>query len=106
LDRKHELRPVDLHSAEADDLLSGISERERFGSWHLIISGQRYSAGAAFAPLAELLPLGRIPAGVFKTWPGPVERAYGFTASQRSRLGRLVTEGADRRANWRIQSRS
>ncbi|MFM8527692.1 MAG: thiol-disulfide oxidoreductase DCC family protein [bacterium] len=106
LDRRGELRPVDLHSTEADGLLSGVSEQERLGSWHLIIAGRRYSAGAAFAPLAGLLPLGRIPAGVLKTWQGPVERAYGFTASQRSRLGRLVTEGADRRATERIQSRS
>jgi predicted DCC family thiol-disulfide oxidoreductase YuxK len=106
LDRRSELRPVDLHSAEADELLAGLSDEERLGSWHLIVDGRRYSAGAAFAPLAELLPLGRIPAGLFRIWSGVVESAYGFTASRRGRLGRLVTGGADRRATRRIESRS
>lgn len=100
------MRPVDLHSAEADELLAGVSEEERFGSWHLIVEGRRHSAGAAFAPLTELLSHGRIPAGAFSAWQGAVESAYGFTASRRSRLGRLVTERADRRARRRIDFRS
>ncbi len=106
LDRRSELRPVDLHSAEADELLAGVSEDERFGSWHLIVEGRLHSAGAAFAPLVELLSHGRIPAGVFDAWQGAVASAYGFTASRRSRLGRLVTERADCRARRRIDSRS
>lgn len=106
LDRKRALRPLDLHSAEASELLAGISEEEKLGSWHLVSASSRYSAGQAFAPLLDLLPLGRLPARMARAMPGIVERAYGVVAARRSALGRLVTDRADRRAAGRISDRA
>ena len=106
LDRTRALRPLDLHSAEATELLAGMSEEEKLGSWHLVSAGSRYSAGQAFAPLLEVLPFGRLPARMARVTPKTVERAYGLVAARRSALGRLVTERADRRAVRKISERA
>ena len=98
LDRNGSLRPLDLHSAEAEGLFIGVSEEEKLGSWHLVSAGRRYSAGQAFVPLLESLPFGRVPAKAAHAAPRTVERAYDLVASRRSFLGRLVTDRADRRA--------
>ena len=106
LDRRRNLRPVDLHSAEADALFEGVNEEERFGSWHLVTRGERASAGAAFSPLFEALQWGRVPSKLLDRAPGLTERSYALVASRRSSLGSLVSEGADQRARERLGERS
>ena len=90
-DRRHSLRPVAIGSPEGTRLLAGLSESERWDSFHVVTpAGEVSSAGAAAGPLAERLP-GAAPIGlVARTLPGPTERAYRLIASNRTRLARLV----------------
>jgi predicted DCC family thiol-disulfide oxidoreductase YuxK len=105
-DRRGRIRPVSLQSKEADELLAGMSEEERMGSWHLVgPNGEVRSAGAGIAPLLRLLP-GGSPFGALATHlPGAMERGYRFIAGNRSVWGKLVSEGAKRRADRRIAQR-
>ena len=105
-DRRARIRPVSLQSKEAEELLTGLSQEQRFGSWHLVdAAGERHSAGAGIAPLLRLLPAGRPLAALAARAPGAMERGYRFIAGNRSRWGKLVTDGAKRRADRRIAER-
>jgi predicted DCC family thiol-disulfide oxidoreductase YuxK len=89
-DRARRLEPVPIQSAEGGRLLAGLDPEERLDSWHLITdSGELYSAGAAAAPLARVLPGGRPLAALFAASPGSTEAAYRFVANHRSGIGRL-----------------
>jgi predicted DCC family thiol-disulfide oxidoreductase YuxK len=106
-DRRRSLRPVAIQSEEADRLLTGMPEDERLASWHLVEDdGAVRSAGAAFPGLFRLLP-GGIPLAAL-TWRTPrlTDRAYRWVAGNRSRWGKLVSDGAKQRADRRIKSRS
>ena len=105
-DRRGELRPVALQSGEADALLPAMPEDQRMSSWHLVDDAGIHSAGAGIAPLLRLLPGGSPLAAVAARTPGTMERAYRFVAGRRSLWGKLVTEGAKRRADRRIASRT
>jgi predicted DCC family thiol-disulfide oxidoreductase YuxK len=106
-DRRRALRPVPLSSAEADRILAGMSPDQRAASWHLLDrDGRLHSAGAAFPSLFGLLPGGRPLAAISASTPRLSERGYRFLADRRSRFGRLVTDGAKRRADRRIGERS
>ena len=105
-DRGGRIRLVPIESDEGDRLLADLAREERGRSWHLVDAGGRlYSAGAAFPPLLRLLPGGRLPARLADASPGLVDRAYFLVADNRSRLGPLITEGAKRRADARIEAR-
>ncbi len=105
-DRRRTLRPVPLGSEEADRILAGMRREERMASWHLLDrEGRLHSAGAAFPPLLRLLPGGAPLAAAAARAPRLSERGYRWVADRRSRLGKLVTEGARRRADRRIESR-
>jgi predicted DCC family thiol-disulfide oxidoreductase YuxK len=105
-DRRGRIRPVSLQSKEAEELLVGMPEDERFGSWHLVDSdGGLHSAGAGIAPLFRLLPGARPLAAAAARLPGAMERGYRFISRNRSLWGKLVTDGAKRRADRRIASR-
>lgn len=105
-DRRERLRPVTLQSKEAEGLLAGRTEEERMGSWHLVgRDGEIRSAGAGIAPLLRLLPGGSPFAAMAARAPRVMERGYRFVAGRRSLWGKLVTEGAKRRADRRIASR-
>ncbi len=87
-DRRNALRSVTLQSAEADSLLAGMDEQTKMASWHLVAeNGRIYSAGAAAAPLARLLPLGAPLALVAQTFPRTTNRIYRWVARNRNRLG-------------------
>ena len=90
-DRRRRLRPVAIQSEEGQELLASIEPERRLDSWHLVTpSGAVVSAGAAAAPLAGLLPGGRLIAALFRAFPRLTERAYGWVADHRETLARLL----------------
>jgi predicted DCC family thiol-disulfide oxidoreductase YuxK len=105
-DRRGELRPVALQSGEADALLPGMPAEQRMASWHLVDAAGVHSAGAGIAPLLRLLPGGSPLGAAAARAPGAMERAYRFVAGRRSLWGKVVTDGAKRRADRRIASRA
>jgi predicted DCC family thiol-disulfide oxidoreductase YuxK len=106
-DRRAELRPVALGSEDAHRLLAGMPRDRQMASWHLVgREGELHSGGAAFAPLFRLLPGASPLAAAASKAPGAVDRAYRWVAGNRSRWGKLVTDGAKRRADARIASRT
>jgi len=105
-DRRRAVRPVALQSERAGKLLGGMPEEERMASWHLVDGeGVLRSGGAAFPGLLRLLPGGAPLAGLAAQAPRATDRAYHWVAGNRSRWGKLVTEGAKRRADERIEGR-
>ena len=105
-DRRGEVRPVPLGSPEADRLLSGMSQEDQFASWHLIDGdGTVHSAGSGFPPLLRLLPASSRLAALAAGAPRLTDRGYRWVAGHRSWWGKLVTDGAKRRADERIASR-
>ena len=85
-DRARRLRPVAIQSDEGARLLADVPEERRLDSWHLVDGrGVRFSAGAAAAPLARLLPGGRPLAVLFSAFPRTTERAYRYVAEHRDR---------------------
>jgi predicted DCC family thiol-disulfide oxidoreductase YuxK len=106
-DRRGRLQPVALQSEHAARLLPEMPEEKRMASWHLVDAGGRVrSAGAAFPDLFRVLAGGAPFAALAARAPGLTDRAYGWVAGNRSLLGKLVSEGAKRRADRRIASRS
>lgn len=90
-DRAERVRPVAIQSEEGARLLAPVAPDARLDSWHLVRDdGKLFSAGAAAAPLARLLPGGRPLAAVFAAFPGVTERAYSFVARHRSWFARLL----------------
>jgi predicted DCC family thiol-disulfide oxidoreductase YuxK len=93
-DRRKALHPVAIQSEEGNRLLAGVPESQRLDSWHLVLpSGKVFSAGAAAAPLARVLPAGKPLAFLFERFPRTTDRAYRFVAEHRDRFARIV--GAD-----------
>lgn len=90
-DRNDRIRPLALQEPEADRLLAGIEPASRITSWHLATpDGRVHSAGAAAAPLMELLPGGAPLARLFARFPGATERAYRWVARNRDYIGHAV----------------
>ncbi len=90
-DRREALQPTAIQSREGAELLAGMPESKWLESFHLALpSGEVLSAGAAAAPLAQMLPGGRPLALLFRAFPGVTERAYRYVATHRDRLARLV----------------
>jgi predicted DCC family thiol-disulfide oxidoreductase YuxK len=106
-DRRGAVKPIALDSPEADHALPGIPAERMMASWHLLDpQGRLHSGGAAFAPLFRLLPGGSPLAALVARTPRATERAYRWVAGNRQLWGRLITEGAKRRADRRIAGRS
>lgn len=102
-DRARRLRPVAIQSEEGSRLLGPIAPEARLDSWHLVgPDGRVFSAGAAAAPLARLLPGGRPLAAVFAAFPGVTERGYQLVARHRDDLVRLLRIGP----NCRVRPRA
>ena len=105
-DRSRSLRPVAIQSEQGDRLLAGMPKEERLASWHLVDGGGTVrSAGAAFPGLFRRLPGGAPLAALSSRAPRTTDRAYRWVAGNRSRWGKLVTDGAKRRADRRIAER-
>jgi predicted DCC family thiol-disulfide oxidoreductase YuxK len=106
-DRHGTVRPVALGTPEANRLLVDVPAAERAKSWHLVDQGGMvHSAGAGFEPLLRLLPAGGPFAALAGRFPGATERGYRAVSGNRSIFGKLVTDGAKRRADARIASRT
>ena len=106
-DRRGSIRPVAIQSKEADRLLTGMPEQERLASWHLVgQNGTVRSAGEAFPTLFRLLPAATSRAALTARAPRATDRAFRWVACYRSRWGKLVSEGAKRRADRRISGRN
>lgn len=97
--RRGALRPLPLGTAEADELLADLSAAERDASWHLVLDGERFSAGAALAPALSLLRGGGVPAALFRRFPRATDRGYRWVADHRGLLGRFVPARARRWAD-------
>lgn len=94
-DRDRRLRPVPLQAPEADRLLPGMSDATKRASWHLVSpDGRVWSAGAAAAPMARLLPRGAPIARLAETFPRLTERLYRWVADNRDKLGRRLGDEA------------
>ena len=105
-DRRGRLRPVALVAPQAEPLVGDLGEEERMASWHIVVAdGSRASAGRGLAPLLRRLPGGRPLAALAERFPRVADRGYWAVAGRRSALGRLVTAGAKRRAQERIERR-
>ena len=105
-DRRRSIRPVAIQSDEGERLLEGLPEERRLASWHLLDGeGAVRSAGSAFPGLFALLPGGGPFAALTARAPRATDRAYRWVAGNRSRWGKLVTDGAKRRADERITQR-
>jgi predicted DCC family thiol-disulfide oxidoreductase YuxK len=106
-DRRGAVRPLALGTDEANRLLRDMPRGEQMSSWHLVDGdGAVHSAGAGFAPLFRLLPAGLPFAALTARIPDATERGYRFVSGNRSLWGKLVTDGAKRRADERIAQRS
>jgi predicted DCC family thiol-disulfide oxidoreductase YuxK len=106
-DRRRAVRPVALGTPEANRLLANVPAVERSRSWHLVDpDGRVHSAGAGFEPLLRLLAGGGPLAAAAGRFPGATESGYRFVSGNRGLFGKLVTDGAKRRADRRIAERS
>ena len=101
-DRARRLRPIGLRTPEAGAELTGMDEATRMGSWHLATDGAVYSAGAAVAPLFDLLPGGRPIAALARRFPAATNRGYRWIAGHRSMLAKPLSADAVERATERI----
>jgi predicted DCC family thiol-disulfide oxidoreductase YuxK len=89
-DHARRLRPAPIQSEEGERLLAAVEPAARLDSWHLVSDGEVFSAGAAAAPLARILPGGRPLAAMFTTFPAQTDRAYRYVARHRDRWARLL----------------
>ena len=90
-DRAQRLRAVAIQSEEGERLLERVDPAVRLDSWHLVrADGALFSAGAAAAPLARVLPWGRSLAALFDAFPRFTQAAYRYVACHRDRWARLL----------------
>lgn len=105
-DRSRALEPLALQEPRATRLTPDLDAEQRMRSTHLISpTGERFSGGEAAAPILRLLPGGAPLAALARRVPGLADRAYGWVAGNRDRLGRLIGSSARRRADTLIASR-
>jgi predicted DCC family thiol-disulfide oxidoreductase YuxK len=89
--RERLLTPVALQDPSAARELPELDETQRMASWHLKTpAGEIYSAGAAFAPLVELLGLPAWFASFLRRHDALTERGYRWVAEHRVMFGRLT----------------
>jgi predicted DCC family thiol-disulfide oxidoreductase YuxK len=100
------IRPIALQDALAADLLPGMSEEDRFASFHLIADdGSILSGGKALTALMRDLP-GLRPLGSLLGAIQPLTDAlYGLVSANRSRIGPFVPSGWRDRADATIARR-
>ncbi|MGI9020758.1 MAG: thiol-disulfide oxidoreductase DCC family protein [Solirubrobacterales bacterium] len=105
-DRDAQILPVALQDALAADLLPGMSEEDRFASFHLVgDDGTILSGGRALSALLRDLP-GARPFGAAMAAVQPLTDAfYKVISANRSRIGPLVPGSWRQRADATIARR-
>jgi predicted DCC family thiol-disulfide oxidoreductase YuxK len=99
-DRADALRPVAIQSDEGQALLADVPEDERLRSAHAVgPDGRVHSGGDAVPVVAAVLPGGAPIAWIAGRLPAPMRLAYRAVATNRVRLGRLVSTGQRARAD-------
>jgi predicted DCC family thiol-disulfide oxidoreductase YuxK len=94
--RGNRLTPVALQDPRAAIELAELDESERMASWHLKTpDGAVYSAGAAFAPLAELLGFRPRFASILRKHSALTARGYRWVADHRVMFGRWTRKLPD-----------
>ena len=97
-DTRRRIRTAPLDSPEADQVLGHLSDRRRFGSFHLAIDDRVVSGGDAVGPLLELLPALRPVGALIQSSPVAGRGAhtlYHALARNRGRIGRLLPPASD-----------
>ena len=92
-DLERRIRTAPLDSAEADRVLGHMPERQRFGSYHLVVGDRVASGGPGMGPLLEqarlLRPLGRL-VRRSPTARAAAAGAYWFAARHRVKVARFL----------------
>jgi predicted DCC family thiol-disulfide oxidoreductase YuxK len=105
-DRDGRLRPIALQDALAADLLPGMSEQDRFASFHVVEDdGSISSGGEALPKLVSELPRGGGPAALMTAAQALVNAAYELVSRNRSSIGPHVPAGWTARADAGIRRR-
>ncbi len=105
-DRERVIRPVALQDALAADLLPGMSEEDRFASFHLVDDDCVVRSGGEALPLMmALLRRGRLLGRLMSSAQPLTNAAYYLISDHRSELGPRVPEGWTRRADLTIRRR-
>lgn len=88
-DTERRIRTAPLDSAEADRVLGAMPERQRFGSYHLVVGDRVASGASGMGPLLEqaglLRPLGRL-VRRSPTARAAAAGAYRFAARHRAKI--------------------
>jgi predicted DCC family thiol-disulfide oxidoreductase YuxK len=105
-DAGRRLRPLALQDALAAELLPGMSEEDRFASFHVVgDDGEIRSGGRALPYLVGELPHGGRPAALMTALQPLTDLAYRLISANRSRLGPLVPTRWKAEADQRIRRR-
>ena len=105
-DTERRIRPVALQDALAADLLPGMSEEDRFASFHLVDDDGTIQSGGRALPLifSELPGFAAAGAGMKAIQP-LTDAGYKVIAANRSRIGPWVPGSWKRRADATIRRR-
>jgi predicted DCC family thiol-disulfide oxidoreductase YuxK len=89
--RRATVSAVAIQSPGGAALLADLDPATRLDAFHVVAStGERWTGGAALAPLARELPGGRAIAPLLERFPTPAAAAYGLVARNRQRLSRWL----------------
>jgi len=106
-DRRGRLVPLTLQEPAAESLLGELTPEQRMETWHFVAAtGERHGAGAAFAPLFELLPAGQPFARLFTRFPAVAGRVYEAVSRHRSRLAKVIPRRLQRLADRTLRERT
>ena len=106
LDEERQIRPLALQDALAADLLPGMSEEDRFASFHLIGDDEEVRSGGDALPVlfAELRGT-RLFGRALAAAPAVTHLLYKVVAANRSRIGPLIPDAWKSRARAAIDRR-
>ena len=105
-DRPPTIRPVALQDALAADLLPGMSEEDRFASFHVVDDAGGIRSGGEALPLVfGDLPRGRAVAAMMSALQPLTNAAYDLVSRHRSAIGPHIPDAWTRRADATIERR-
>lgn len=94
-DVERRIRTAPLDSTEADRVLGGLSEGQRFGSYHLVVGDRVASGASGMGPLLEqaglLRPFGKL-VRRSPTARAAAAAAYRLAARNRARIARFLPQ--------------